>query len=244
MALLVGLMSACTSTQRPLQLMPIADHSVVIDGKTVVKDEKDSVKLVVSFNGKFNEYMAFDTEIFNLSSKDMFTSPTHFQLIPLNENMSPIMADSISPIVLEGVEPREKMNDTNYQMALQDKKLKQAKVLNTVLFIGGIVAMASSSGRSSRHDRYSTGMELGNAMVQFASVKRIIDHENYYSNMDRLHNERRTWSEQGFNSNTLSAHTSLRGDVFVPIFKNAKYVQLVYKLPNNEITFLFEQHGE
>jgi hypothetical protein len=112
-------------------------------------------------------------------------------------------------------------------------------VVNTVLFVGGIVALiAGSSGRSESAWRTA---QLGETVVQVAQVKRIIDHGNYYSKMDKLNREGKVWSQENFRTSTLLPGQSMRGGVFLESNFRAKFVQLTYKTQNEPVSFLFEQ---
>jgi hypothetical protein len=129
-------------------------------------------------------------------------------------------------------------------MARQDAKIKRARVVNTVLFVGGIVALIASSGRHSE-GAWQTA-RAAETVVQVAQVKRVIDHTNYYSRMEKLDREGQMWSHENFRTTTLAPRTSMRGGVFLEANPKAKFIQLnyLYSPENEPISFLFEQWFE
>ena len=132
-------------------------------------------------------------------------------------------------------------------MANQEAKIKRARIINTVLFVGGIVALIASSGRQTE-SAWRTA-QVAEKVVQVAQVKRIIDYANYYSKMDELNREGQVWSQENFRTSTLQPGQSIRGGVFFESNAKesnakAKFVQLSYKTENEPINFMFEQWFE
>lgn len=241
--LLGGLFTGCTATIPPLRLTPIeATNSTIIDGRAVAKEVLDSIQIVASFDGVFKDYAVFDIEIFNLSNQPVMISPANFRLVPLQADRKPFMlSDSIEHIGFQGAEPAQQVVEIENQMVQEEKKIKRAKVFNTILFVGGIVLAATSdNNRSSRRER-STSSNLGTTMMQASLIKRDIDHVNFYSNMDRLDYEKNLWKQQTFNTNIILPHASMRGNVFVPCLRKAAFMKLVYPVQDKEIQILFQQ---
>ena len=238
----LGTMLSC-STTNVMRLRPIEQESFSDGGKQIVKQEKNGVKVVASYDGRFEKYMVFDVEVFNNTIQPMTISPKDFSFIPLDENRQNLVsADGKYLYAYQGIEPQQQINYVHYEMANQEAKIKRARVVNTVLFVGGIVALiAGSSGRSEGAWRTA---QLGETVVQVAQVKRIIDHNNYYSKMDKLNREGQVWSQENFRTSTLQPGQSMRGSVFLESNSRAKFVQLSYKTENEPINFLFEQWFE
>ncbi|MEY4539421.1 MAG: hypothetical protein RLZZ306_1178 [Bacteroidota bacterium] len=226
-----------------MRLRPVEQEFFSDGGKQIVKQEKNGIKVVASYDGIFENYMVFDIEVFNNTNQPLTISPKNFTFIPLDENKQNLMsADGKYMYSYQGIEPQQQINYVQREMANQEAKIKRARVVNTVLFVGGIVALiAGSSGRSEGAWRTA---QLGETVVQVAQVKRIIDHTNYYSKMDKLNREGQVWSQENFRTSTLQSGQSMRGGVFLEANSNAKFVKLSYTTENEPINFMFEQWFE
>jgi hypothetical protein len=239
-----SMLFSCASSST-LRLRPIEQESIVDGGKEIVKQENDGVKVVASYDGRYNEYAVMDIEVFNNTDQPLSVSPKDFTFFPLDENRQNLRSqDGQYNYSYVGVEPTEKINYVQHQMAVQDAKIKRARVVNTVLFVGGIFALIASSGKSSESSWRTA--QVAEAVVQVAQVKRVIDHTNYYSRMDALNREGQIWSQENFRTTTLAPHSSMRGGVFLQTNPRAKYVALKYSYsPQKEpFSFLFEQWFE
>lgn len=225
-------------------MRPIEQESIVDNGKEIVKQENNEVKIVASYDGRYQKYMVFDVELFNNTDEPLTISPKDFKAIPLDINKNQLIsANGQYTYSYEAVEPEEELSKVRQEMNYEETKIKRAKTVNTVLFIGGIVAMiASSSNRNP--ERAWRNTNIGETMVQVAQIKRIADHEHYYSRMDKLSGEQNTWMNENFKATTLAPHTSIRGGIFLEANTQAKYVQLNYTSERSNINFLFEQWFE
>ena len=238
----LSIMLSCSTTS-VMRLRPVEQEIFSDGGKQIVKQEKNGVKVVASYDGRFEQYMVFDVEVFNNTEQPLTVSPKDFTFIPLDENKQNLVsADGKYLYAYQGIEPQQQINYVQHEMANQEAKIKRARVVNTVLFVGGIVALiAGSSGRSESAWRTA---QLGETVVQVAQVKRIIDHTNYYSKVDKLNREGQVWSQENFRTSTLQPGQSMRGGVFLESNSRAKFVQLSYKTDDDPINFLFEQWFE
>jgi hypothetical protein len=238
------LLFSCATTN-VMRVRPIEQESIVDGGKEIVKQERSGVKVVASYDGRFNEYMVFDVEVFNNTDQPMIVSPKSFTFFPLDENRQNLFSENGQYMYsYSGIEPTEKLNNVQFEMARQDAKIKRARVVNTVLFVGGIVALiAGSGGRSEGAWRTA---QLGETAVQVAQIKRVIDHTNYYSRMEKLDREGQVWSRENFRTTTLAPHTTMRGGVFLEANPRAKFIQLNYlnDVDKEPISFIFEQWFE
>lgn len=225
-------------------MRPIEQESIVDNGKEIVKQENNEVKIVASYDGRYQKYMVFDVELFNNTDEPLTISPKNFKAIPLDINKNQLIsANGQYTYSYEAIEPQEELSKVRQEMNYEETKIKRAKTVNTILFIGGIVAMiTSSSNRNS--ERAWRNANIGQTMVQVAQIKRIADHEHYYSRMDKLSNEQHTWLNENFKATTLAPHTSIRGGIFLEANTQAKYVQLNYTSERSNINFLFEQWFE
>jgi hypothetical protein len=239
---LANFMLSCASTS-VMRLRPVEQESVVDGGKEIVKQEKDGLKIVASYDGRYQKYMVFDVEVFNKTNQPMTISPKNFTFFPLDENKQNLRSENGQYIYsYSGVEPQQQMNQIQQEMANQEAKIKRARIVNTVLFVGGIVALIASSGKNSE-SAWRTA-QTAETVVQVAQVKRIIDHENYFSKMNQLNKDGQMWSRENFRTTTLAPGESLRGGIFLEANSRAKFVQLNYLTENEPINFLFEQWFE
>jgi hypothetical protein len=239
---LSNLMLSCATTS-VMRLRPVEQESVFDGGKQIVKQEKDGIKVVASYDGRYEKYLIFDVEVFNNTNQPITVSPKDFTCLPLDENRQNLRSQDGRYIYsYEGVEPQEQMNLIRHEMANQDAKIKRARVVNTVLFVGGIVALIASSGNRSE-GAWRTA-QVAETVVQVAQVKRIIDHGNYYSKMENLDRDAKVWSQENFRTTTIPAGSSMRGGVFLEANPNAKFVQLNYNFTQEPIRFVFEQWFE
>lgn len=53
---IIFLFTSCSTTS-VMRLRPIGEESIFDGGKQIVKQEKDGVKVVASYDGKFQQYM-------------------------------------------------------------------------------------------------------------------------------------------------------------------------------------------
>ena len=240
--LLLNTIFSCSTTS-VMRLGPVEQESFSDGGKQIVKQEKNGVKIVVSYDGRFEKYMVFDVEVFNNTNQSLIISPVNFTFIPLDENKQNLTsADGKYIYSYQGIEPQHQINYVQYEMANQEAKIKRARIVNTVLFVGGIVALIASSGRHTE-SAWRTA-QVAQTVVQVAQVKRVIDHTNYYSKMDKLNKEGQVWSQENFRTSTIQPGQSMRGGVFLESNAKAKFVQLSYKTENEPINFMFEQWFE
>lgn len=239
--LFTSLMYSCTTTS-VLRIRPIEQESIMDGGKEIVKQEKDGLKVVASYDGRFQQYTVFDVEVFNNTDQPFKVSPKDFSIVPFDENRQNLRSfDGQYILGYEGIEPTEKINYAQHEMARQEAKIKQARVVNTVLIFGGIVALIASSGRQSE-GAWRTA-QVAETVVQVAQVKRVIDNTNYYSRMDALNREGKVWSQENFRTSIIAPHSSMRGGVFLETNPRAKFMALKYLYsPDKEpFSFLFEQ---
>jgi hypothetical protein len=234
------LFSSCASQRTFTKLHPVNQDVIWVDGKEVVKDEKDGLKVVASHDGFWNEFMVFDVEVFNQSEQPIIVSPRNFTYTPLNENRDSLRSiDSRYTLEYQAIEPHERIEVIQEEMRQANVKVRRARIFNTALFIGGFIAILATGG--SHSEGAWQAVSLGETAIQVAQVKRIIDHENYYSKMDKLNGEQNVLAYEQFNTVTLQPQTSIRGAVFLEKNLRAKYVVLKYKTPTDNIHFTFEQ---
>ena len=239
--LISGTLFSCSSLKL-MKLHPIEQESIFADGKEIVKKEDNGLKIVASYDGSYHEYMVFDVEVFNNTDSAITISPKDFRAFPLNAEKQNLFSDNGQSIIqYEGIEPAEEINVVQQKMDYQEKKLKRAKTVNTILFVGGLLTSISSQSSRGNSERFVRSVDIGQTMIGISQVKRIADHQEFNSKMDKLEHEYNTWSNEGFRATTLAPHTSIRGGVFIEANTQAKFVQINYFSQTHNIDFLFEQ---
>ena len=133
--LISSAMFSCVTTS-VMRIRPIEQESVMDGGKEIVKQEKEGVKVVASYDGRYEQYAVFDVEVFNNTNHPLTISPKDFTFLPLDEHKQNLRsADGKYTLSYEGIEPQEQINYIQHQMANQEAKIKRARVVNTVLFV-------------------------------------------------------------------------------------------------------------
>lgn len=144
--------------------------------------------MAASYDGRFEQYAVFDMKVFNDTDQPLKVSSKDLTFLPLDGNRQNLRSqDGQYSYSYTGVEPTEKINYVQHQMAFQDAKIKRARVVNTVLFTGGIVVLIASYGRHT--EGVWRTAHVAETVVQFAQVRKVIDYTNYYTRMDRLNRE-------------------------------------------------------
>ena len=76
-----GIILSC-ATRNVMRLRLVEQESFSDGGKQIVKQEREGIKVVVSYDGRFEKYMVFDVEVFNntnhpliISLRDLISSP-------------------------------------------------------------------------------------------------------------------------------------------------------------------------
>ncbi|MFY7829849.1 MAG: hypothetical protein ACOVQ4_22125 [Flectobacillus sp.] len=234
----------CTSTN-VLRLEPIgATNSTVINGRTVVKETQDSIDVVASFVGLYQDYAVFDLEVFNNTNHDLIISPQDFYLKPYTQNREPFIRNDQEYPGFFAIDPTHELVKLDKLMAKEEKKIKTAKTINTILAVAGAVTLVAGATKSNSHrDWVSTRntMALGEGMLRLGLAKGAIDRSNYYSQMDRYMNEKEVWQHQTFLKNVLAPKTSIRGDIFIRYTPTAPLMQMTYPVNDRNIIIWFEK---
>lgn len=240
----VGMMTGCAPT-RVFNLEPFgATNSTVIDGRTIVKESKDSVDVVASFVGLYQDYAVFDIEVFNRTNHDLLVSPKDFRLTPFNENQTPYFYREQEQVGYLAIDPTEEIIKLDNRMVNEEKRIKTAKTVNTILAIAGAVTLVAGATKSSGYRETISArntMALGESMLRLGLTKGAIDRSVYYSRMDQYASQKDVWQHQTFLKNVIAPNNSIRGDVFIRYTSSAPLMQLSYPVGSNEIMIWFDR---
>lgn len=242
--LLVGLLSACA--QPILKLHPIAEESIWADGRQVVKQQKDGLKIVTAFDGEFAEYLTFDTEIFNQTDQPMLVSPSDFVGVMLDKNQDTLQHEDFPafPYVYLAADPDQKIKETEIALKKAEARHKRAQVFNAVLLVLNVVGDVSSatSRKPKTESQWRNERNFYGGNYQAIAVSQAVSNANYVNSMNRLSHERGNWQTETFRKTTLHPGDSMRGYIYVPKNKKAAFLRLSYRdEKGNLLDFLFEQ---
>ena len=236
---LAGIVLSSCATQSNLSLKPMTAESRWIDGHEVVKAEQDSLKIVTSFDGLFDKYYSFDTEIFNLSNRDITISPENFNALMLDANKDTLFIENHVVPIYYGLDPEAKAQNAAEEMANAKRRHTISSILNVALVIGAVALAAST--RSGRGDIGLHSANTVNTIVQLGYVKQAIDDNSYINRINKLSYEKGNWQAEPFKKTTLIPHSSLRGRVYIYAVQNASFLKLSYPTTAGQIEFMFEQ---
>ncbi len=105
-----SLLFSCATTS-VMRMRPVEQESIIDVGKEIVKQEKNRVKVVASYEGRFEQYVIFDVEVFHNTDQPLTVSPKDFTLFPLDENRQNLRSRDGQYIYSHnGVEPTEKIS--------------------------------------------------------------------------------------------------------------------------------------
>ncbi|MDI9867501.1 hypothetical protein QM480_24365 [Flectobacillus sp. DC10W] len=241
---ILGLITGCTPT-KVFNLEPFgATNSTVINGRTVVKESKDSVDIVASFVGLYHDYAVFDIEVFNRTNHDLLVAPKDFMLKPFNEDKTPYFYQNQEYVGYLAIDPTEEIIKLDNRMVKEEKRIKTAKTVNTILAIAGAVTLIAGATKSSGYRETASArntMALGETMLRFGLTKGAVDRSLYYSRMDQYASEKDVWQHQTFLKNVISPNSSLRGDVFIRYTAAAPLMQISFPTQSDDIVIWFEK---
>lgn len=240
---LAGLLSSCTPTQY-VQLHPVSGPIAPIDGRLVTKASADSVEVIASFEREDMEFIALDIEFKNHTNNPIDLNPANFQTEWLTDNREPLNLAGRSP-VRQAADPGYELNRTAFKIRKEERRLKTAKILNTVLLVAVIASdITSSSSQRTNRDFGSWASnriehDAGYSLIQ---AKRVIDHGVFADRMQRYQFEEYRWRELALKQTIVQPGESVRGFVYLPKVNEAAFLNLSYPTASGtSISLLFEQ---
>ncbi|MFN8352940.1 MAG: hypothetical protein U0Y10_00715 [Spirosomataceae bacterium] len=232
------------SCAEPLyQLNPTANEYIYNEGRKVVKQAKDDIKIVTSFDGEFERYLVFDTELFNQTDHAIEVKPSDFVAFPLDKNRDTLRNERFPdyPLVYSAADPDQKIIETEENLRKAKRQHTFATVLNVVLLVANAASDVSSSNKARSSGDWMRNRITHDTNYQLLAVKQSVDDATYVHRMERLQYERGNWEAEPFRKQTLSPGTSIRGRIYVPKKREAAYWLFNYPLANGAISFEFEQ---
>ena len=253
--LLLSALILTSCSHKMIRLNPLDTSARDEEGFRVVKQLNDSVKVVTSFEntyrrrdgGQWKEYYVFDTEITNISERELEIRPRDFGGMALDNRKEQLPSQRADGTLVfasaRALDPDEEVTLIPQRMAAAERRLRANKVLNTVLFVGLAVAEVSneSNHRQSFHE-YATKSATMSAGWQALAVKRVADRQQFANQIDQLHWERATFGQETFRRMILKPGEAMRGKLLIEADRSAAFFRFNYPVLNPSISFLFEQH--
>ncbi|AUD06189.1 hypothetical protein [Spirosoma pollinicola] len=238
-------LSSCAPTlTTAYQLEPVSGDLATIDGRAVTKAEQNGVGVVASFEREDMEFITLDIEVKNRTDHSIDVNPADFHFTAL-DGAHNTLTDPNNPsleLTRPAADPTYEAGRMNMKRKQEEKRLKTAKVLNTVLMVALVASDISSSSNSHSYREYTTNRVTHGLGYQGLAVKRAIDYSNFANRMQRYDYEEYRWRELALKANTLAPGESVRGFVYFPKASAARYLAINYTVPElATVPLLFKQ---
>lgn len=227
------------------QLRPVSGEVAQFDGRTVTKAASpDNVVIVASYEREDLQYIALDIEVKNQTGHSLDVDPARFSTLALDASQKPL-PDPLAPEATyqrPAADPGREASRVVTDRVQEEKRLKRAKIMNTVLMVAVVVGSAAASSKPQRYEQYVANQITYNGAFQLLQAKRIIDHTSFADRMQRLDYEAYRWHELAMKRTTIQPGESVRGFVYLPKTPKAAFLQLQYPASDTDnVAILFEQ---
>ncbi|QJW90612.1 hypothetical protein HNV11_15080 [Spirosoma taeanense] len=243
-SLIAGLLASCAPTVTSLRLEPVSGDVTRIDGRPVTKAEHNGIGVVASFEREDLEFVTLDVEIKNRTGQPIDVNPADFHFVALGARQDTLPDPLNSHLALSraAADPAYEAGRIGLKRKQEEKRLKRAKIFNTVLMVAAVASDVSSSSRSRSYGEYVNNRIAHNIAYQGLAVKRVIDYKTFADRMERYDYEEYRWRELALKANTLAPGESIRGFVYLPKVANANYLAVSYSIPEQaSVPLLFRQ---
>lgn len=242
--LVITLFGCAPSLTTTYQLEPTSGDIALIDGRQVTKAEQNGVGVVASFEREDLEFLALDVEIKNRTDHRIDVNPADFHFTALNSDQDTLRDVLNNTLALSGgaADPAYEAGRMMLKRKQEEKRLKKAKVLNTILMVAVIASDVSSSSNSRSYREYTTNRVAHSFAYQGLAVKRAIDYGTFANRMEQYNYEEYRWRELALKANTLAPGESVRGLVYLPKVNGARYLSVTYTIPEQTtVPLVFKQ---
>lgn len=243
----VGLMAGLNGcATKVYQLRPVSGDVAKIDGRPTTKEEKDGIVVVASFERLDLQYVALDIEVKNKTDHLFDVDPADFKYTALDEEQHTVFITASAPqkpLMFSAADPIHEADRTVYNQEREVKRIKRAKVINTVLLVAAVASdVASSSRNNQRPERWVQNRITHNNIYSAIQAKRIIDHGMFADRMQRYDYETYRWKELALKPTTIQPGQSVRGLVYLPMSREAKHMLINYPVSDYEsVMMTFQQ---
>lgn len=237
--------SSCTPTlTTTYRLEPVSGDVVMIEGRPVTKAEQNGVGVVASFEREDLEFVTLDVEVKNRTNHPIDVNPADFHFTALGAAQDTLPEPTNASLTLSRIaaDPSYEAGRVQLKRKQEEKRLKKAKVLNTILMVALVASDVSSSSNSPSYREYANNRVAHGVAYQGLAAKRMIDYSTFANRMQRYDYEEYRWRELALKTNTLAPGESVRGFVYLPKVANARYLAVNYTIPEQaSVPLLFKQ---
>lgn len=241
---LISLLTGCTTTVTTLRLAPTSGDITTIDGRLVTKAERDGVGVVASFEREDLDYMALDIEVKNRTDHPIEVNPADFHFVALGAAQDTLTdpKNAGRPLARMAANPTYEAGRMGLKRKQEEKRLKRAKVINTILLVAAVASDVSATGNNRSYREWAGNRISHDFAYQAIAAKRAIDYGTFANRMQRYDYEEYRWRELALRTNTVAPGESVRGFVYLPKTVNVSYLSLNYSVPEQAaIPLLFRQ---
>ena len=242
--LAIGLLTGCATTVTTLRLEPASGDITTIDGRSVTKAERNGVGVVASFEREDMDYVALDIEIKNRTDHPIEVNPADFHFVALGAAQDTLADPKNAGLSLTraAANPTYEAGRMGLKRKQEEKRLKRAKVINTILLVAAVASDVSTTSNNRSYREWAGNRISHDFAYQAIAAKRAIDYGTFANRMQRYDYEEYRWRELALRINTVAPGESVRGFVYLPKVVNANYVALNYTVPEQaDIPLLFKQ---
>ncbi len=242
--LLTVLLTNCAPTRTTYRLEPASGDIATIDGRSVTKAERNGIGVVASFEREDMDFVALDVEVRNRTDHPIEVNPADFHFVALGAAQDTLTdpQNAGQPLVRTAANPVYEAGRMGFKRKEEEKRLKRAKVINTILLVALVASDVSSSGNNRSYREWVGNRVSHDFAYQAVAAKRAINYGTFANRMQRFDYEEYRWRELALRTSTLAPGESVRGFVYLPKLLNAKYLSINYTLPEEtSIPLLFKQ---
>ncbi|GAB3639576.1 hypothetical protein [Spirosoma arcticum] len=237
-------LTGCAPTVTTLRLEPTSGDITTIDGRPVTKTEHNGIGVVASFEREDMEFVALDIEVKNRTDHSIDVNPSDFRFVALGAAQDTLAdpRNASRPLARTAANPTYEAARMSLKRKQEEKRLKRAKVINTVLLVAAVVSDVSSSSNNRSYREWASNRISHDFAYQAIAAKRAIDYGTFANRMQRYDYEEYRWRELALKTNTVAPGESVRGFVYLPKVLNADYLALNYTVPEQApVPLLFKQ---
>lgn len=242
--LAVALSSCSPTLVTTYRLEPISGDVTMIEGRPVTKAEQNGVGVVASFEREDLEFVTLDIEVKNRTNHPIDINPAdfHFTALDVAQDTLPDPMNNSLTLSRVAADPAYEAGRIQLKRKQEEKRLKKAKVFNTILMVALVASDVSSSSNSRSYREYVNNRVAHGVAYQGLAAKRMIDYSTFANRMQRYDYEEYRWRELALKANTLAPGESIRGFVYLPKVANARYLAVNYAIPEQaNVPLLFKQ---
>ena len=241
LAIVLALISLNACSPKVIKISPIAEIYKEEGDRRIVKEEKEGIKIVTSYDGEFNNFIVFDTEIFNKTNDTLKIDPSAFSLVPFGNKKDTLVGQNGYSLFYYAANPEQQIKEAELAMERAKTRHTINTVFNVLLLAANLYSDVSSSW-SSNYRSSASDFFFHQSNYQALAFKQQIDDASFYHRLDKLRYERGNWQAETFRKTFLMPSESLRGRIYLPKTLGASFLKMAYPVPSgDEISFWFDQ---